>query len=65
MKKVKIDIQDLLTVLNAMVDSGGTTEIIFFEHNNLPAIRDANDEDSCITFETFDESEDKDGNIRH
>lgn len=65
MKRVKIDLNDLMVVLEAMKENG-TTEIVFFEHGNLPAISDAADMDSVITFQTFDpEQEDKDGNIKH
>lgn len=65
MKKIKIDITDLMVVLEAMVE-GGTTEIIFFEHGGLPAIADADEPDSCITFQTFDPTEEtKDGDKVH
>jgi hypothetical protein len=65
-KRVKIDIQDLLMVLNAMVDSAGTTDVIFFEHNSLPALADASDPDNIITFETFDDTQEtKDGDAIH
>lgn len=49
MKKVKIDISDLMIVLEAMMETG-TTEIVFFEHGDSPAIADANDLDNIITF---------------
>jgi hypothetical protein len=65
LKKIKIDVQDLLVVLEAMLDSG-TRNIIFFEHNNLPAIADAEDPDNIITFQTYDPSEEtKDGDSIH
>lgn len=65
MKKIKIDIRDLMVVLEAMLDQG-TIEIIFFEHNNLPAIADADDPDNIITFQTYDdEVETKDGDSIH
>lgn len=67
MKKIKINLEDLLVVLEAMRENG-TTDIIFFEHGDsmLPAICDANEPDNIIAFQTFDpEVEDKDGNAIH
>ncbi len=57
MKKVKIELEELLAVLEAMRDSGGTTEIIIFEHNSLPAICDANEPDNIVTFRTDGEDD--------
>ncbi len=54
MKKVKISIQDLLVVLDAMVENN-TTDIIFFSYNDYPAIADADDPDSVITFQSVSE----------
>ncbi len=54
MKKIKISIQDLLTVLDAMVENG-TQDIIFFEYNDYPAVADADDPDSVITFQSVNE----------
>lgn len=66
MKKVKINLDDLVVVLEAMRDTNGTKEIVFFEHNNLPAIADADEPESLITFQTYDpDQEDKDGNAIH
>lgn len=60
MKKIKLDIQDLLVVLESMID-GGTTEIVFFEHNSFPAIADAENPDNIIAFAPVeDEEEEKD-----
>lgn len=56
MKKVKINIEDLLVVLQNMIDSEGTTEIIFFEHNNMPAIADANEPENVIVFSSVNEN---------
>jgi hypothetical protein len=56
MKKIKIDIHDLLAVLEAMIESNGTKEIIFFEHGQYPAICDADDPDSIISFASVNES---------
>lgn len=65
MKKVKINLEDLLVVLEAMKENG-TSEIIFFEHGALPAICDADEQDNVITFQTFDpEAETKDGDAIH
>jgi len=65
MKKVKISLQDLLVVLQAM-DENGTEDIIFFEKNGVPALCDAEEPDNIITFQTFDpEQETKDGDQIH
>jgi hypothetical protein len=37
-----------------MVDNG-TTEIVFFSYNDYPAIADADDQDSVITFQSVSE----------
>lgn len=54
MKRVKISIEDLLTVLDAMAHEG-TTEILFFEHGGYPAIADANDPTNAISFQSVSE----------
>lgn len=65
MRKVKISLQDLLVVLQAM-EENGTTDIIVFDHNGLPAIADADEQDNIITFQTFDDTkETKDGDPIH
>lgn len=65
MKKIKIDILDLMVVLEAMIEQG-TTNIIFFEHNDMPAIADAETPENSITFQTFDPTEEtKDGDKIH
>lgn len=65
MKKIKISLQDLLVVLQAMAENG-TEEIIFFEKNGVPALSDAEEPDNIITFQTFDpEQETKDGDSIH
>lgn len=55
MKKVKIPLDDLLTVLSAMKDSEGTTDIIFFEYNGYPAIADFDEPDNVVTFASVNE----------
>ena len=45
-----------MVVLQAMVDSEGTTEIIFFEFNGMPALADANEPDNIITFASVSET---------
>lgn len=51
-----------------MVENG-TQEIQFFEYNNYPAICDADDPDSVITFQSVSEdgtvNEDDDGEVVH
>ncbi len=54
MKKIKISIDDLLVVLDQMKD-GGTQEIYFFVYNDYPAICDANDPESVISFQSVSE----------
>jgi hypothetical protein len=56
MKKVKISLDDLLVVLEAMKDSAGTKDIMFFEFNGMPAICDAEDPDNIITFQAVSET---------
>ena len=54
-----------MIVLEAMIEQG-TTEIIFFEFNEMPAIADAETPENSITFQTFDpETENKDGDKIH
>lgn len=65
MKSVKIDLQDLLVVLQAMQENG-TTEIVVFDYSGTPAIADSDERDNIITFETFDDDvETKDGDSIH
>ncbi len=54
MKKVKISIHDLLSVLQTM-EENGTTDIIFFTYNDYPAIADNDDPDSVITFQSVND----------
>lgn len=56
MKRVKIELMDLLVVLEAM-NENGTKDIIFLEHAGLPAIADADEPENLITFQTFDSDE--------
>lgn len=51
MKKIKIPLDDLLTVLSAMKENG-TVDIVFFTHNDLPAIADYDEMDNVITFQS-------------
>ena len=55
MKRIKISIDDILAVLEAMKENG-TVDIIMFELDGLPALTDADDPDSAITFRTVSES---------
>lgn len=63
MKKIRLPLLDLLVVLEAMNEQG-TTEIILFEHDDLPAIADAAEPENYITFQT-DEMENEDGDKIH
>lgn len=56
MIKVKISLDDILIVLDAM-KSNGTQEVVFFEHEGLPAICDADEPDNIVSFQAFDEDE--------
>lgn len=65
MRKVKINLDDILIVLDAMKENG-TEDVIFFEHGGLPAIADADEPDNIVTFQTFDpDLENKDGDPIH
>lgn len=55
MKKIKISIDDLLVVLEAMKETNNTTEVIIFEYEGYPAITDANDTENVITFRSVNE----------
>lgn len=59
MKKVKIELEDLLIVLEAM-SSNGTKEIIIFDYEGVPAICDADSQEDVITFATTGSGEDSD-----
>lgn len=54
MKRIKIGLEDILVVLEAM-HANGTKDIIFFDHEGLPAIADADEPENMITFQTFDD----------
>lgn len=56
MKKVKISLDDLLVVLEAMRETAGTQDILFFEFNGMPAICDAEDPDNIVTFQSVSET---------
>lgn len=66
MKTVKINLLDVLAVLEAMKDSG-TQDILVFDHEGIPAIADANEPENMVTFTTFDGEEEmiKDGEELH
>lgn len=65
MRKVKIDLQDILVVLQAM-EENGTKQVIFFEKDGLPSICDAEEPDNIIMFQTFDDTQEtKDGDAIH
>lgn len=65
MKKIAIDIQDLLLVLESLANEG-TRQIILFEKNDVLAIADVEEPDNIITFQTYDEeAETKDGDKIH
>lgn len=55
MKKLKISVEQLMALLTEMQETGGTETIYIFEHNGMPAICDADDEDNYIIFSTGEE----------
>lgn len=57
MKKIRIDITDLIAVLETLKESGGTKEVIFFDHDGSPALADADDPENLILFQ---QAEDED-----
>lgn len=61
MKKIRIDINDLIDVLEILRENGGTTHVLFFEHNNLPAMADADEPENIIMFQSVDEDGDGEG----
>lgn len=58
-KKIKINIDDLIGVLEIMKESGGTTDVIFFEYNNLPAMADAAEPENIIMFQAVPGAEEE------
>ena len=56
MRKVKISLDDLMVVLEAMRETAGTTDIMFFEFNGMPAICDVQDPDNIVTFQSVSET---------
>lgn len=54
MKKIKINIDDLIQVLEVLRDNGGTKDVIFFEYNNLPAMADAAEPENIIMFQSVE-----------
>ena len=56
MKSVKINLDDILIVLDAM-KANGTEDVLIFEHEGIPALADAAEPDNMITFQTFDPDE--------
>lgn len=56
MKKIKLDIDDLITVLDAMKENG-TTSVIFFEYEDAPAMADADEPENIILFQADGEVE--------
>lgn len=54
-KKIKISLDDLLVVLDAMKENG-TRDIYFFSYNDYPAICDSDDPESVITFQSVNET---------
>lgn len=64
MKKVRISLDDVLVVLEAM-QANGTKDIIVFDHEGVPALADADEPDNMITFQAFDSDDEfnEDGKI--
>lgn len=54
MKRVKIALEDILVVLEAM-QANGTKDIIVFDNDGTPAIADAEEPENMVTFQTFDD----------
>lgn len=64
MKKIKVAIDDLLVVLEAMKENG-TTDIMIFEYNGSPAICDSSEPDNIISFQTVSENGDVEDETVH
>lgn len=65
MKRVSVDIQDLIDILMDFQEAG-CSEVVFFEKEGLPAIADKEDPESIIMFQIFDKTEEtKDGEKVH
>lgn len=50
MKKIKINVEDLISVLEVL-QQNGTKDVVFFEHNDLPAMTDADEPENIIMFQ--------------
>jgi hypothetical protein len=65
MKRIKVNLDDILMVLDAMKENG-TQEVVFFESEGMPAIADADEPENIIRFQPFDsEVENIDGDAVH
>lgn len=65
MKKIKVNLEDILVVLEAMRENG-TEDVVFFESDGMPAIADADEPENVIRFQTFDpEAENEKGEAIH
>jgi hypothetical protein len=62
MKKIKIDLDDLLIVLEAMQDQG-TKEVLIFEYQDQPAIADADDRENIISFQAVTSEDDPEDQV--
>lgn len=59
MKRIKLNIDDLISVLEALKESGGTKEVIFFEYKDLPALADADEPENIIMFQAVEEGQEE------
>jgi hypothetical protein len=58
LRRVKIDIEELISILEQMRDTGGTQQVILFDHEGTAALCDADEPDNIIAFAPDDADED-------
>jgi hypothetical protein len=63
MKHVSIPIDDLITVLEAMRESGSTTHVVFTEYEGWPALCDRDEPENIIMFKGEEEEGSDEGSM--
>lgn len=56
MKKIKVNVDDLITVLEALKENG-TSSVILFEYEGTPAMADADEPENIILFQSSEQDE--------
>ncbi len=64
MKKIKVNVDDLIVVLEALKD-GGTSSVILFEFEGTPAMADADEPENIILFQASEDQGMDDEDVVH